>query len=453
MALKIPEWSPLFGGWGFSAPLKPEQSPASNAALRRRGVVRRQEEIVLPIEEAAAHYTVQAAWQLLFRSSLLVRPVVERWTGKEWARVEQHPFYDFWDAGCERAGPTELLGMIWNQYLAYGECFIRIMRDGVTRPMGWDVMPLAYSAGYGRSSNQKGYVRVLLDRATDELRYEYTDYMRRKVDVTDDTIHMRWGLALENPRRGVPPILPVLPHIFLSKATMQFWSVRMDHPTQVDFIVSRPRTDGHGAVGGQNKRQLESLAEVIQDRTTGIAPDRVMALDEDVMMDRVSVPVYEMETKDALREAEYAVAAQLGMDPDDLQFKAGLEDSHSYASVVEARRKTWQDGIVPILTVLARHLSHALLPEWGNADNLRVAWDYSEVRALSPLNDADGVRTMLELKNGKGISTNELREAIGYPPVDGGDDLERDESPAGDEGQEGQEGQEVADDGEEMDDE
>ena len=156
-----------------------------------------------------------------------------------------------------------------------------------------------------------------------------------------------------------------------------------------------------------------------------------MALDEDVMLDRVSVPVYEMEVKDSLREAEYAVAAQLGMDPDDLQFQAGLQDSHSYSSVVEARRKTWQDGIMPILTVLARQLTHSLLPEWGADANLRINWDYTQVRALSPLNDGPGVSTLLELKNGKAISTNELRAVIGYPGIEGGDDLESDEQPAG----------------------
>ena len=264
MALKLPEWLPGIGGWGVG-PLRPEESPASPPGLLRRGVLRRQEQIQVPIEAAAGHYTVAACWNLLYRSSMLVKPVVERRNGDEWERVEEHPFYDWWEEAGPRGGATELLGLIWWEYLTYGEAFIRIIRDGITRPVGWDVMPLSYSAYYARrQSPQQGYVRVFVDRQTDEFRYEYTDYRSQRIDVTPDTIHLRWGLALENPRRGYPPILPVLPFIFLAQAATQFWSVRLDHPTQVDFIVHRPPVDGTQPVR-QQQQQMESLAAAIED--------------------------------------------------------------------------------------------------------------------------------------------------------------------------------------------
>ena len=247
MALKLPQWLPGVGGWSLG-PLPPDQSAAGPVAQRRRGVVRRPQQIQVSIEEAAGHYTVAAAWNLMFRSSMLVKPVVERRTGEEWERVDAHPFYDFWDAASPRGGTTELLGLLWWGYITYGEAFIRIIRDGTTRPVGWDVMPLAFGNHYStRTAPQSGYVRVMVDRMTDEFRYQYVDYRNQRIDVTADTIHLRWGLALENPRRGYPPILPVLPFIFMSMAATQFWSVRLDNPTQVDFIGAQAaagRSDG-----------------------------------------------------------------------------------------------------------------------------------------------------------------------------------------------------------------
>ena len=137
-----------------------------------------------------------------------------------------------------------------------------------------------------------------------------------------------------------------------------------------------------------NQQQLAELAKNIREASYSLNGDKILALGLPVRIDNLESPLSDETLISLKMQAEYAVAAVLGIDPDDLQLQAGLTDSHAYASVVEARQKTWQDGLMPMLNLIAQRLTAMWLPEFvpitpANRGNFRLVWDYSGVPALA----------------------------------------------------------------------
>ena len=109
---------------------------------------------------------------------------------------------------------------------------------------------------------------------------------------------------------------------------------------------------------------MAELAKNIREASYSLNGDKILALGMPVRIDNLESPLSDETLISLKMQAEYAVAAVLGIDPDDLQLQAGLTDSHAYASVVEARQKTWQDGLMPMLNLIAQRLTAMWLPEF-----------------------------------------------------------------------------------------
>ena len=138
-----------------------------------------------------------------------------------------------------------------------------------------------------------------------------------------------------------------------------------------------------------------------------------------VRIDNLESPLSDETLISLKMQAEYAVAAVLGIDPDDLQLQAGLTDSHAYASVVEARQKTWQDGLMPMLNLIAQRLTAMWLPEFvpitpANRGQYRLVWDYSGVPALAADLQLNSDVFSQAYRDGA-MSVEEYRERIRLP--------------------------------------
>lgn len=100
----------------------------------------------------------------------------------------------------------------------------------------------------------------------------------------------------------------------------------------------------------------------------------------------------------------------------------GISGSQTFANYEQAMLFMWQFGVIPELADIAALLNRWLLPQIPSAQGLELAYDLDAIDALSPLREK--LWSRLEKSKTAGIVTiNEAREAMGYGPIKGGEEL------------------------------
>lgn len=95
-------------------------------------------------------------------------------------------------------------------------------------------------------------------------------------------------------------------------------------------------------------------------------------------------------------------------------------DASTFNNLQQAKERLWTDTVLPLLNEFLETFGNWLLPAYGK--DLKFGYNADSIPAL------EGVRTSRYTRMGdsigKGLITiNEAREAVGYKPVEGGDDL------------------------------
>jgi hypothetical protein len=99
----------------------------------------------------------------------------------------------------------------------------------------------------------------------------------------------------------------------------------------------------------------------------------------------------------------------------------GLPDEQkTYANYETALRASWENGLVPLVDLVADTLRWQLLNEFEDPNQFTLDYDFSQVEALRESQDAKSARTRGEYQDGI-ITRNEAREALGYTPDPAGD--------------------------------
>ena len=357
----------------------------------------------LPIGDALGHYAVYAAWALQYRASLSVNLQLQQRIDGVWQTEPNHPAVAMWEYGNAEFDASELLAPIWWGVDRDALAMIRVLRNENTRaPLGWEVL-----------ANEQ--VEIRNNPNGSGLQYRLIQDRGPRLDITDSVIPIRWGgpLTLE---KQVSPVRAILDQLYLGRAATRFMSIRATDPPNLNWIIS-PNVAPNMQFQAPTQEQLAAFTQQIREAAYSLDGDKVRAMGLPLRIDTLETPLTEETLTTMVQSAEYAVCAVLGIDPDDLQLRAGLTDSHSYASVVEARRKTWQDGLMPMLDLLASRLTRRWLPEFvpitdRNQGDYRLVWDYSGVPAL-----ADDLQLHSDVygdayRNGA-MSVEEYRERIG----------------------------------------
>ncbi len=100
----------------------------------------------------------------------------------------------------------------------------------------------------------------------------------------------------------------------------------------------------------------------------------------------------------------------------------GIQGSQTFANYEQAMLYMWQFAVIPELKEIRAVLNSHVVAEIPTAKGLSLDYDLDAVDALNPLRESLWGR--LEKSKTSGIVTiNEAREAMGYPPLVGGDEL------------------------------
>ena len=130
---------------------------------------------------------------------------------------------------------------------------------------------------------------------------------------------------------------------------------------------------------------------------------------------------------------------ELSINPKDLDFVAGkylsareiaqtfgvssmlvwVPGDATFSNYREARYHLWEDTILPLLESIKTELNRWLIPSFDEMGQLELTYDTDSISALTPRREAHWNK----ISNANFLTLNEKHQAIGYPPIEEGDEI------------------------------
>jgi HK97 family phage portal protein len=227
---------------------------------------------------------------------------------------------------------------------------------------------------------------------------------------------------------AVPPILH-----------LTFFHPLDDHYGLAPIEAAAAALDTHNAATRWNKALLDNAARpsgalVFAAPDSGLLPDaqfdrlkhelennyagavnagRPLLLEGGLDWKAMSLTPKDMDFLEAKHSAAREIALAFGVPP----MLLGIPGDNTFANYAEANRVFFRQTVLPLATRTGHALAQWLAPAFGDA--VRVAVDTDRIDALA----ADRVALWERVSAADFLTLNEKREAVGYGPVAGGDQL------------------------------
>lgn len=95
----------------------------------------------------------------------------------------------------------------------------------------------------------------------------------------------------------------------------------------------------------------------------------------------------------------------------------GIEEDATFSNYKEARFHFWEDTVIPLAEYFFNELDKKILKKASKSLNL--TYDKDNIQALVPRREA----FWNQITSANFLTINEKRKALGYPPIDGGDQI------------------------------
>ncbi len=179
------------------------------------------------------------------------------------------------------------------------------------------------------------------------------------------------------------------------------------------MLVYKP-TDAKGRGAVLTPEQKARLQSDIDTKLSGSRnTNRALILEGDFDWKQMGLSARDMDWLKGRDVAARDVAIAFGVAPQ----LVGIPDAATYANMATARLSLWEETIIPFLGRGRDELNNWLTPEFGT--DLFLDYDLDEVPALVLRRQAK----FETVENASFLTTNEKREAVGFPPVEGGDTI------------------------------
>lgn len=225
-----------------------------------------------------------------------------------------------------------------------------------------------------------------------------------------DVVHRRYGLDPHNTRKGLSPLKSLMREIYTDEEAAAF-SAALLHNMGLPGLIVSPRQV-------VDPNDADAVKAKLQQEFGGANRGGIM-----VPHGPTDVQVIGFSPKDldlsALREIpEERVSAVIGIPAAVVGFGTGLQQTKVGATMAELREVAWQDGIVPLHTLMAPEIERDELSEFVDTDarnrprGWRVSFDYDEVPELNENLSERSTRILEGVKAG-GATLGEWREVVG----------------------------------------
>jgi HK97 family phage portal protein len=173
----------------------------------------------------------------------------------------------------------------------------------------------------------------------------------------------------------------------------------------------------YGPTSGQiTEAQFRRLKSELEENYQGsMNAGRPMLLEGGLEWKPLSLTPRDMDFIEAKHAAAREIALALGTPP----MLLGIPGDNTYANFREANRTFWRQTVLPLMARAMKAIAAWLGPAYGSNIELRPALD--RIEALAP----DRAALWEQVQKADFLTINEKRAAIGFGPIDGGDQLAR----------------------------
>jgi HK97 family phage portal protein len=294
-----------------------------------------------------------------------------------------------------------LLQWTVSDLMLYGNAYWVKLRTGQQRATGgrlkelWWV-PAATMEPKGHPTDNTVYIDHY-ELAVDGQTYAYR---------ADEVIHFRdVGIDPRNIRKGLSPLQALLREIATDDEAAGFTAALLKN-LGVPGVVIAP---GPGVTADE-----EELAEVKAQFTQAFGGEhrgKALVLRGPANVSVLSFSPQQMESREMRRIPEERVSAIYGTPAVVVGLGAGLDRS-TFSNFKEAREAAYEGLIIPMQRVLAADLQLQLIPDFGDPQQLRLGYDYTQVRVLQDDQNALMKRAVEGFAGGI-LSRAEARQLVG----------------------------------------
>ncbi len=233
-----------------------------------------------------------------------------------------------------------------------------------------------------------------------------------KIYPRADVIHHRNGLDPSNPRLG------------MSAFRAQFRSIVSDNEidTYTALVLSNFGLAGvvitpDGSDVEIEPEQAEELKRRMQQSMTGDSRGDILVPNVPIKLQYASRSPQDLALTTIGDRPMQRICATFGIDPAAVGLSALTGEKYGTLRK-EARASSYEQGILPMLSVFAEAWSQELLPDFGQSlDDVFIEYDYSRVRDMQEDSDAVHKRARDDFK-GNGLTLDEFRALIGLDPAE-----------------------------------
>ena len=315
----------------------------------------------------------------------------------EYEKVE-HPMLALLANPQYGLAPSRFWANVIIDYKTNGNVYIRKIRKTANGPViALQFLPYQTCAPQGDGTNPLTHYNYMNDGQVYKIRLQ-------------DLIHIAYARDPEDMRLGRSPLMACLREIATDNQTSSTSYGMMKNSGLPSLIVGPDASDQAVDVSDDD---LRTLKKRLQDSFTGDNAGSVAVMSGPFKAEKVSFSPADMAFDLVRHTPEERITAALGLNCLVLNLSAGLQNS-TYSNLQEATRNAWDNGVIPLLRVLAESITQDLLTEYVETqEGDFFDWDLSEIKALKEDDFQEAKKAELLYKAGI-IDRAEAKRMIGY---------------------------------------
>jgi HK97 family phage portal protein len=324
----------------------------------------------------------QACMNWIFRNGPQAPPIIQQRDAKgEWTVLPDHPLQIL----LERPNPQYDWSILFQQWKlsdeAGGDGYFAIERDG-----GGNIAELWWLP------HNRVEIRTLPQSGNFIDFYQYWDARGFPHQIApEDMLHIRYGLDPYDPRHGMSPTASIDRDIYSLQRAITYRANILNNSGAVGAIFTSANTVDN------NEWDPKEVVAYYNDKVTGDQVGSPFGIDANLNITFPKNSPQDMQMATIEDRPEASVCAVIGVPAQVAGVHVGRE-AKTYANMKEAKESAWEEKLMPDLNRFACQAGHVLLPQYidvrdpfkraAAVRNLRVAFDYSNVRPLQPDLDA-----------------------------------------------------------------
>jgi len=298
----------------------------------------------------------------------------------EYEKVPDHPMLQLLANPQIGLAPTRFWSNLIIDYKLYGNCYIRKIR----KSKNGQIIGLQYLNAQS--------MKPIGDGQTALVKWQYVvDGIPYDVNLSD-VIHVAYGRDPIDFRIGRSPLMGCLREISTDNQASSTAYGLMANSGLPSLMVS---PDSKSDVVDVSDDDLRTMKKRLENSFTGDNAGSIAVMSGPFKVEKISFSPQEMALDTVRHTPEERITAALGLNCLVLNLSAGLENS-TFSNLSEAEQAAWNQGVIPLLNVIAESITQDLLSEFPETkDGDYFKFDLTKIIALQE--DTDGLAKRAEL--------------------------------------------------------